>query len=226
MFNKEVETKKLINFIREYYKKNNLGGCVLGISGGKDSAVVAAIMCDAIGRENVLGVTLPCHSNEEDKKDAKLVADTFGFELINLDLTDTYDVFTKEIKKLGNFTSDELKNSEINSIVIELLSFAKNVEKVFTTQDPVIYSLRYIPWKFYVNTTIATAYQVNYEGIDDLFYELRRFYYLSWISGKTLNGIKQTSFNIIEAVGNKSSLDDIKTIIKCTGLTKEEIEKL
>ena len=35
MFNKEVETKKLINFIREYYKKNNLGGCVLGISGVK-----------------------------------------------------------------------------------------------------------------------------------------------------------------------------------------------
>ena len=44
----------------KYYQKNNLGGCVLGISGGKDSAVVAAIMCDAIGRENVLGVTLPC----------------------------------------------------------------------------------------------------------------------------------------------------------------------
>ena len=114
MFNKEVETKKLINFIREYYQKNNLGGCVLGISGGKDSAVVAAIMCDAIGRENVLGVTLSCYSNEEDKNDAKLVADTFGFELINLDLTDTYDVFTKEIKKLGNFTGEDLKNSEIN----------------------------------------------------------------------------------------------------------------
>lgn len=114
MFNKEVETKKLINFIREYYKKNNLGGCVLGISGGKDSAVVAAIMCEAIGRENVLGVTLPCHSKAEDKSDAKLVADTFGFGLINLDLTDTFDVFTKEIDKLGNFTSEDLKNSEIN----------------------------------------------------------------------------------------------------------------
>lgn len=116
-------------------------------------------------------------------------------------------------RQLSDEITDIVKNSEINSIVTELLSFAKNVEKVFTTQDPVIYSLRYIPWKFYVNTTIATAYQVNYEGIDDLFYELRRFYYLSWISGKTLNGIKQTSFNIIEAVGNKSSLGDIKTII-------------
>lgn len=114
MFNKEVETKKLINFIREYYSKNNLGGCVLGISGGKDSAVVAAIMCEAIGKENVLGVTLPCHSNDEDKIDAKLIADTFGFELINLDLTNTFDTFNKEIGKLGNFTSEELKNSDIN----------------------------------------------------------------------------------------------------------------
>ena len=35
---------------------------------------------------------------------------------------------------------------------------------------------------------------------DELFNELRRFYYLSWISGKTLNGIKQTSFNLIESI--------------------------
>lgn len=114
MFNKEIETNRLINFIRDYYLKNNLGGCVLGISGGKDSAVVAAIMCEAIGKENVLGVTLPCHSKDEDKTDAKLIADTYGFELINLDLTNTFDVFSKEIDKLGNFTSEELKNSDIN----------------------------------------------------------------------------------------------------------------
>lgn len=114
MFNKEIETNRLINFIRDYYLKNNLGGCVLGISGGKDSAVVAAIMCEAIGKENVLGVTLPCHSKDEDKTDAKLIADTYGFELVSLDLTNTFDVFSKEIDKLGNFTSEELKNSDIN----------------------------------------------------------------------------------------------------------------
>ena len=53
MFNAKKETKNIINFIRKYYEDNNLGGCVLGISGGKDSAVVAAIMCEAIGKENV-----------------------------------------------------------------------------------------------------------------------------------------------------------------------------
>lgn len=147
-------------------------------------------------------------------KAIEIICNKYDFSMDDFFVFYEYFKLKKNPKRqLSDEVTDIVKNNEINSIVTELLSFAKNVEKVFTTQDPVIYSLRYIPWKFYVNTTIATAYQVNYEGIDDLFYELRRFYYLSWISGKTLNGIKQTSFNIIEAVGNKSSLDDIKTII-------------
>ena len=47
---------------------------VLGISGGKDSAVVAGLLVKALGKENVIGITLPCHSKESDKKDAIAVA--------------------------------------------------------------------------------------------------------------------------------------------------------
>ena len=36
-FDAEKETKKIIEFIRSYYKENHLGGAILGISGGKDS---------------------------------------------------------------------------------------------------------------------------------------------------------------------------------------------
>lgn len=114
MFDAEKETKKIIKFIRDYYKKNNLKGVVLGISGGKDSAVVAALFSKALGSENVLGVTLPCHSKIEDKNDAKLVANKYGFELINIDLTDAYDSFINQINLLGNFSEEELKNSNIN----------------------------------------------------------------------------------------------------------------
>lgn len=42
------QTEKVIEFIRSYYTKNNLGGAVIGISGGKDSAVVAALMTKAL----------------------------------------------------------------------------------------------------------------------------------------------------------------------------------
>mgnify|MGYP003311194165 CR=1 FL=1 len=71
VFNAQKETENIIKFIRDYYEKNNLGGAVLGISGGKDSAVVSGLMVKAIGEENVLGVWMPCHSKEEDKNDTK-----------------------------------------------------------------------------------------------------------------------------------------------------------
>lgn len=113
-FDAKKETKKIIEFIRNYYKENHLGGAILGISGGKDSGVVAALMVEALGNENVIGVTLPCHSKDKDKIDAKLVSDYYGFELINFDLTKIYDSFELELTKLGQFTEEEKKNSDIN----------------------------------------------------------------------------------------------------------------
>ena len=97
MFNAKEQVDKIVKFIRNYYQENNLGGVVIGISGGKDSAVVAGLFTKALGPENVLGVTLPCHSNEEDKIDAKIVSDYYGFRLVNIELTDSFDTFKKQI---------------------------------------------------------------------------------------------------------------------------------
>ena len=113
-FNAEVEAHRIIEFIRDYYKKNNLGGVILGISGGKDSAVVAALFTKALGSENVIGVTMPIHSKEETKIDAKLISDYYNFELINFDITNTFDAFKEELNNLGNFTLEEVRNSDIN----------------------------------------------------------------------------------------------------------------
>lgn len=100
-FDPKKQIEKICKFIRKYYKDNNLKGVVLGISGGKDSAVVAGLFVKALGKENVFGLTLPCHSLPQDAKDAKKVADYFGFELRNIDLTSTYDSFIKEASKLN-----------------------------------------------------------------------------------------------------------------------------
>lgn len=113
-FDVERETNNVIEFIRDYYKKNNLGGAIIGISGGKDSGVVAALFTKALGGENVIGVTLPCHSKEEDKKDAKLISDYYGFQLINFDITYAFDTFKKELKNIGEFNEEETWNSDIN----------------------------------------------------------------------------------------------------------------
>lgn len=114
MFDAEKTKNEIVAFIKDYYQSNNLKGAVLGISGGKDSAVVAGLFTEALGKENVVGLTLPCHSKENDALDAKLVAEKFGFELINIDLTEVFDAFHKQIDKMGSFTSDELNNSDIN----------------------------------------------------------------------------------------------------------------
>ncbi len=113
-FNAELEVKNIVDFIKKYYKDNNLGGAILGISGGKDSGVVAGLLVKALGKENVIGVTLPCHSKEEDRTDAKLVSDYYGIELINFDITSTFDAFKDELKSLWTFTNEEIKNSDIN----------------------------------------------------------------------------------------------------------------
>lgn len=114
MFDAKKTTEEIVEFIRDYYKKNNLKGAVLGISGGKDSGVVAALLVKALGSENVIGLTLPCHSKDKDANLAKKVSDYYGFKLLNIDLTSTFDIFRNEVLKLGNFTDEQLKNSDIN----------------------------------------------------------------------------------------------------------------
>ena len=114
MFNAKKKKDKIVDFIRDYFDKNNLGGVVIGISGGKDSGVVAGLFTEALGPDKILGVTMPCHSRETDRNDAKLVADYYGFKMANMDLTETFDTFKNQIKLLGDFDEEELKNSDIN----------------------------------------------------------------------------------------------------------------
>lgn len=124
-----------------------------------------------------------------------------------------YKLASNPKKQVTEELKDVINKSNINKIVDELSTFAKNVEKIYTKVDPKIYSLRYIPWQNYVNSILATANQVNYYAMDELLFELRRFYYLSFISGKNLNQIKNTSFNLIEAIKNRKTIDEIKVII-------------
>lgn len=114
MFDAKKESEKIVEFIRDYYKKNNLKGAVIGISGGKDSGVVAGLFVKALGSENVTGIWMPCHSKEEDKKNAKIVSEKFGFELIDYDLTETFDNYVKQIKEKHRVTDEDLIDSDIN----------------------------------------------------------------------------------------------------------------
>lgn len=114
MFNVEKVTNEIIDFIRSYYKSNNLKGAVIGISGGKDSAVVAGLFSKALGSENVVGIWMPCYSKKEDYDNALLVSKTFGFELKEFDLTGIYESYIKQIKDNNDVIDNELVDANIN----------------------------------------------------------------------------------------------------------------
>ena len=66
----------------DYCRKSGIGKIVLGMSGGIDSAVCAAIACQALGAENVLGLAMPSrHSSDHSIEDAKATAEALGMEL-------------------------------------------------------------------------------------------------------------------------------------------------
>lgn len=94
----EEEVKKVITWVKEYVTKSNAKGIIIGNSGGKDSATVLAIAVNAIGKENVLAVGMPCLSKKTDLEDAKLVAETFGVKMITVDLSNTYNKLEEEIQ--------------------------------------------------------------------------------------------------------------------------------
>lgn len=114
MFKLKEEVEKVVAFIQNYYAKYNLRGAILGISGGKDSAVVAALMVEALGKENVIGVTMPCHSLEQDRLDAKIISDYYGFKLVNFDLTKIFDDFQEETLNMSDYDVKNAHNSNIN----------------------------------------------------------------------------------------------------------------
>lgn len=86
----EKEYNRIIKFLQEYQKQNQVFGYVLGISGGKDSTIVAKLLCDAIGKSNVIGVLMP-NGLQHDLKDAHTVCDILDIKRMEINIDDLYN---------------------------------------------------------------------------------------------------------------------------------------
>lgn len=79
-FNVEKVTNELIEWVRDWFEKNGKDcNAIVGISGGKDSSVVAALMTKALGTDRVIGVLMPNHE-QSDIADAKQLVTHLGIK--------------------------------------------------------------------------------------------------------------------------------------------------
>jgi NAD+ synthase (glutamine-hydrolysing) len=85
---------------RDYVRKNGFRRVVIGMSGGVDSALTAAIAVDALGREGVVGVSMPSpFSSAGTRADARRVARNLGIEFLALPITPAYRSFRRMLAR-------------------------------------------------------------------------------------------------------------------------------
>ncbi len=94
--------RALVLSLRDYVQKNNFKSVLLGLSGGIDSALVAAIACDAIGAANVYGISMPSvYSSEHSKADAQDLANRTGLNYRQIPIEPMVRAFLEELKVSG-----------------------------------------------------------------------------------------------------------------------------
>jgi len=90
MFNAKLETEKIIDFIREIFAERPMfKGAVLGISGGKDSLVCAALCIRALGAGRVFGVLMP-NGQQSDIHDALVTVQHLGIESVTVNIGEAF----------------------------------------------------------------------------------------------------------------------------------------
>src|SRR5689334_5668636 len=130
----DIETihDALVLGIRDYARKNGFTRVVLGLSGGIDSAVVAALACEAIGAENVLSVMMPSpFSSRSSIDDSVELGRRLGMPVIERPISNAYETLREELglplpSVENRSTSSENLQSRLRGNILMTISNAEN----------------------------------------------------------------------------------------------------
>jgi NAD+ synthase (glutamine-hydrolysing) len=87
--------------VRDYFRKCNFHSAVIGLSGGVDSGVTAVVAVDALGAENVTGVSMPSpYSSRGSMDDARALAHNLGIKFLEIPITDAFRDFKAQFKEI------------------------------------------------------------------------------------------------------------------------------
>jgi len=111
----------------DYMRKQGFEKVVIGMSGGVDSALTAAIACDALGARNVIGVRMPSrHTSTESLEDAELVAENLGMQLMDFSIEPPHKGFEEILGPVFKGTTpgvaEENLQPRIRSTILHALS--------------------------------------------------------------------------------------------------------
>lgn len=152
-FNVERVTNDLIEWTKNWFK-NNGNGCnaVIGISGGKDSAICAALCVKVLGQDRVIGVLMP-NGMQVDIDDAIKTCNILGIRYVILNIADIlmaeYKELAKVEKEFGTIISKQTKinlPARIRMATLYAVSQSMNGRVINTcnlSEDYVGYSTRY-----------------------------------------------------------------------------------
>jgi NAD+ synthase (glutamine-hydrolysing) len=90
----------LVTGVRDYVGKNGFKEVVIGLSGGIDSALTAAVAVDALGKSQVNGVFLPSmYTSTESREDVHLLVRRLGIRLLTLPISEAYETYLRTLSK-------------------------------------------------------------------------------------------------------------------------------
>ena len=137
-----------VAWIQNFFEKNGPGcNAVLGISGGKDSSAVAALCVEALGKDRVIGVLMPC-GEQPDIDMAKLVVEHLGIRSVEINIKNAVDALLAEIGTSVEITTQTRINlsPRIRMSTVYAVSQSLNGRVANTcnlSEDWVGYSTRY-----------------------------------------------------------------------------------
>ena len=148
MFDALKVKNSCVEWIRDFFRDNGNGcNAVVGISGGKDSSVVAALCCEALGKERVIGVLMPC-GEQFDIDCAYALVDHLGIKRYEINIKDAVEGVKSAMPKELALTSQTVNNlpPRIRMTTLYAVSQSCNGRVANTcnlSEDYVGYSTRY-----------------------------------------------------------------------------------
>ncbi len=129
-WNKEIEN--ISKWIKKYIQKSGTKGAVIGVSGGIDSAVSTYLCVKALGKENVLGISMSCFSSPDSRTDAIQLSENLKIKLLNVPIITIYNetLSTLNFKKTDKNYQLIQANLKARLRMVILYSYANSLNRL------------------------------------------------------------------------------------------------